>query len=176
MRARLIVMLASGLCLAGCGQAAESPSVLEDPAGPTIVTGSGSAAASAAAATVEVKFHSDLTWKKVLGSDISLCTHSLPEGKVYVAGNTNKGVAVSTHLGTGEYENHACVYGTPGKPEGGSLTFTGRRPTATSCWLRVTSSTGQGSRASRWTIGSIERTRFAGIPLAALDATVARPL
>ena len=26
------------------------------------------------------------------------------------------------------------------------------------------------------TIGSIERTRFAGIPLAALDSTVARPL
>ena len=32
--------------------------------------------------------------------------------------NTNKGNAVSTHLGTGEYENHTCVYGDPGKPEG----------------------------------------------------------
>jgi len=31
-------------------------------------------------------------------------------------------------------------------------------------------------KAAHATIGSIERTRFAGIPLAALDAAVARPL
>ena len=117
MRALFIAMLASSLCLAGCGQAADSPSVLENPAGPTNVTGSGTAAATTVAAvTAEVPFHSELTWEKIPGSDISLCTRPAPEGKIYLMRNTNKGVAVSTHLGKGEYENHTCVYGTPGNP------------------------------------------------------------
>ena len=74
------------------------------------------------------------TWEKTPGSDISLCTHALPAGKVYLMRNTNRGIAVSTHLGTGEYENHTCVYGDPGKPEGGSRTYGGPRPMATSSW------------------------------------------
>ena len=117
MRALFVVMVAGGLCLAGCGQAADSPVVLDNPVGPSLITGSGSAAAkTGAAGTVEVPFHSELTWEKIPGSDISLCTHSLPAGKVYLQRNTNKGVAVSTHLGAGTYENHTCVYGTPGTP------------------------------------------------------------
>ena len=119
MRAPLIAVLASGMFLVGCGQAADGPSALTSPAAPTSVLRSDSRAASAPAAkTVEVPFHSELTWAKIPGNDISLCTRPAPAGKTYLMRNTNQGMAVSTHLGAGEYENHTCVYGTPGKPEG----------------------------------------------------------
>ena len=123
MRALFVAMLASGLCLAGCGQAADSPSVLETPAAPTAVTGSGSAAArTAAPGTVEVPFRSEVTWTKVVnGGDPGPCQGlhgNPPNGMIYLMRNTNEGVAVSTHLGTGDYVNHTCVYGriVDGKP------------------------------------------------------------
>jgi hypothetical protein len=118
MRAHLAVVFASGLFLTGCGQDGSAPAMLTNPAGPTAVTGSGPVSSTPGASDVEVPFHSELTWEKIPGSDISLCTHPLPEGRIYLMRNTNKGIAVSTHLGTGEYENHTCVYGTPGRPEG----------------------------------------------------------
>ena len=119
MQLHLAAVLASGLILTGCGQDAGTPAMLTSPTGPTAVTGAGAAGSSTPSASqVEVPFHSELTWEKIPGSDISLCTHPLPEGRIYLMRNTNKGIAVSTHLGTGEYENHTCVYGTPGKPEG----------------------------------------------------------
>jgi hypothetical protein len=69
---------------------------------------------------VELPFHSEIAWEtKTVGSDIALCPYPPPEGKVYVMRNTNVGTHVTTHLGTGAYENHTCVYATPGgKPEG----------------------------------------------------------
>ena len=115
MRVVFVVILASGLCLAGCGPTADNPSV-GNPASPTAVIGSGSAAATPSADSVEVPFHSEVTWAKTEGSLISLCTHPLPAGKVYLARNTITGTAISTHLGAGEYEGHTCVYGPPGGP------------------------------------------------------------
>jgi major membrane immunogen (membrane-anchored lipoprotein) len=115
MRAPLVVVVASSLLLVGCGRSAETSSALASPVGPTAVS---QVSPTAAESIVEVPFHSELTWEKIPGSDVSLCTHPLPAGKVYLMRNTNRGVAVSTHLGTGEYENHTCVYGTPGAPEG----------------------------------------------------------
>jgi hypothetical protein len=116
----LIVLMACVMSVAACGQAADSPVATVNPAGPTAGFGSASAEAQAAGAkTVEVPFHSELTWAKEPGNEIALCTHPLPEGKVYLQRNTNKGMAVSTHLGTGAYENHTCVYGTLARgPEG----------------------------------------------------------
>jgi len=119
MRPLSIVLLISALSAAGCGQTADNPGALASPAAPTSVLRSDSQAASAPAAkTVEVPFHSELTWAKIPGNDISLCSRPAPAGKIYLMRNTNQGMAVSTHLGAGEYENHTCVYGTPGKPEG----------------------------------------------------------
>lgn len=116
MAIRLLAWIAAGLLLTGCGQGADHLNVFGSPVGPTAVTRSGSVTSTAGDALVP--FHSELTWGKIPGSDISLCTHPLPDGRIYLARNTNKGIAVSTHLGTGEYENHTCVYGTPGRPEG----------------------------------------------------------
>ena len=113
MRVQLVVVLASGLLLGGCGQYADRPTI--DPVSPTSVVGASSAAAQS---TAEVPFHSELTWTKTEGSQVSLCTHALPEGRVYLMRNTIRGTAVSTHLGAGEFEGHTCVYGTPGKPAG----------------------------------------------------------
>lgn len=169
MRALFIAMLAAGLCLAGCGQAADSPSVLNNPVSPTVDTGSGSSAAKTGAAdSVEVPFHSELTWEKIPGSDISLCTHPLPPGKVYMARNTNKGMAVSTHLGAGEYENHTCVYGDPGKPEGwfADIRWTaanGDILLATSAFLYWTGKPGQSVAVDRVTFqnGGTGRFQFA---------------
>ena len=120
MQLHLAVVLASGLILTGCGQDAGTPAMLTSPTGPTAVTGSGATGSSTPSANdVEVPFHSEITWDKTGGSsDVSLCTRTPPAGKVYLFRNTNTGIAVTTHLGTGAYENHTCVYGTPGKPEG----------------------------------------------------------
>jgi hypothetical protein len=117
MRALIAVMLASGLCLAGCGQAADSPSVMENPVGPTGVTGAGSAAASTAAASdAEVPFHSEITWTKVVNGGAPDSCQGLhgnpPAGMGYLMRNTSEGLAVSTHLGAGDFEIHTCVYGT----------------------------------------------------------------
>ena len=118
MRAPLVVILASGLFVAGCGHGANSAGVPESPVGPAALAGSVSAPASTAGDPVAVPFHSELTWAKTPGSDISLCTHPLPADKIYLMRNTNKGTAVSTHLGVGEFQNHTCVYGIPGAPQG----------------------------------------------------------
>lgn len=120
MRTQLAVILASGLLVAGCGQDADNHAIVASPVGPTAVTGPDAGDASTPSASrVPVPFHSELTWDKVAGSpDVSPCRRTLPAGKVYLFRNTNAGTAVSTHLGTGAYENHTCVYGTPGRPEG----------------------------------------------------------
>lgn len=120
MRTRFAVVLASGLLLCGCGQGADRPAVLASPAGPTAVTGTDAGGPSTPSTSqVPVPFHSELTWDKTSSSaDVSACTRTLPEGKVYLFRNTNTGIAISTHLGTGDYVNHTCVYGTPGRPEG----------------------------------------------------------
>lgn len=117
MPTRLLVLIAAGLLLTACGRNTGNPDSLATPVGPTAVAGSGPTSTPTASDAL-VPFHSELTWSKVPGSDISLCTHPLPAGKIYLARNTNRGTAVSTHLGTGGYENHTCVYGTPRKPEG----------------------------------------------------------
>ena len=118
MRTRLLLVVASGLSIAGCGQDAAKTDVVASPVDPTAVLEAAIGKSTLTASTVAVPFHSDLTWQGTPGSDISLCTRPAPAGKVYLMRNTNKGNAVSTHLGTGEYENHTCVYGDPGKPEG----------------------------------------------------------
>lgn len=115
MRAPLVLVLASVLFLVGCTPSADRPNALASPVAPTTAS---EPLSTPAQGVVEVPFHSELTWEKAPGSDISLCTHPLPIGKVYLMRNTNTGIAVSTHLGTGDYENHTCVYGTPGRPEG----------------------------------------------------------
>jgi hypothetical protein len=113
MRALLIAVLAAGLFLVGCGQAADSPGALASPAAPTSgVKSDSQAAAAPGAKIVEVPFHSELVWTKTEGSLTSLCTRPLPAGKVYLQRNTIQASAVSTHLGPGEYEGHTCVYGT----------------------------------------------------------------
>lgn len=117
MSTRFLALITAGLLLTACGQGADHPNVLASPVGPTAVTASAPVSTPGASDAL-LPFHSELTWEKLPGSEISLCTHPLPDGRIYLARNTNKGMAVSTHLGTGEYENHTCVYGTPGKPEG----------------------------------------------------------
>lgn len=117
MSTRFLALTAAGLLLAACGQNTGNPNTLASPAGPTAFAGSG-ATSTPTATDALVPFHSELTFSKVPGSDISLCTHALPPGKIYLARNTNTGTAITTHLGTGAYENHTCVYGAAGKPEG----------------------------------------------------------
>jgi hypothetical protein len=117
MRALFIAMLASSLCLAGCGQAADNPVAAVNPASPTSGISSGSAAAqSAAAKVVEVPFHSEITWTKVANGGVPDPCQGLhgnpPAGMSYLMRNTSEGPAVSTHLGTGNFEIHTCVYGT----------------------------------------------------------------
>ena len=117
MRALLIAVLASGMLLAGCGQAADGPSALASPAAPTSGVKSDSQAASAPAGkTVEVPFHSEITWTKVVNrGDPSPCQGlhgNPPDGMVYLMRNTSEGMALTTHLGAGDYQIHTCVYGT----------------------------------------------------------------
>lgn len=117
MSTRLLAFISAGLILTGCGHDAGRSTYLASPVGPTAGGGSGSVPPSAKHEAF-VPFRSEITWAKIPGSEISLCTRALPDGKIYLMRNTNRGIAVTTHLGTGEYENHTCVYGTPGKPEG----------------------------------------------------------
>jgi len=117
MRAVLIVMFASGLLVAGCGPTADNPVAAVNPASPTAGIGSGSAAAqSAAAKVVEVPFHSEITWTKVVNGGVPDPCQGLhgnpPAGMSYLMRNTSEGPAVSTHLGAGYFEIHTCVYGT----------------------------------------------------------------
>lgn len=116
MRVLFVVMLASGLCMAGCGQAADRPVVLDNPVGPSLITGSGSAAAQASGAkAVAVPFHSEITWTKVVNGGVPDPCQGLhgnpPEGMVYLMRNTSEGPAVSTHLGAGDFQIRTCVYG-----------------------------------------------------------------
>jgi hypothetical protein len=109
------VVLVSLLCLAGCSQPANRPAALSAPLAPTAVLSPSFSTPS----DVEVPFHSDVEWSKVEGSQVALCTVPLPEGKVYLMRNTLYGTAVSTHLGTGTFLGHTCVYGTRERgPEG----------------------------------------------------------
>jgi hypothetical protein len=117
MRALLIAVLASGMLLAGCGQAADGPSALASPAAPTSgVKSDSQAAAAPAAKTVEVPFHSEITWTKVVNGGVPDPCQGVhgnpPEGMVYLMRNTSEGLAVTTHLGAGNFEIHTCVYGT----------------------------------------------------------------
>jgi len=109
MRAQPILILAIGVAaLVGCQQA---PS--QAPAAPSTVSST-----AVAMSTAEVPFHSEVAWTKTPGSDVSQCLRPAPAGKVYLARNTNTGIAVSSQLGEGPFVIHTCVYGTPGKPEG----------------------------------------------------------
>jgi len=117
MRALLIAVLTAGLFLAGCEQAADGPSALASPAAPTSGVKSDSQAASAPAGkTVEVPFHSEITWTKVVNGGVPDPCQGLhgnpPAGMSYLMRNTSEGPAVSTHLGGGNFEIHTCVYGT----------------------------------------------------------------
>jgi hypothetical protein len=117
MRALFTVLLASSVCLAGCGQAADSPMTALNPAAPTAGIGSASAAAKSAEATaVELPFHSEITWTKVVNGGAPDPCQGLhgnpPAGMSYLMRNTSEGPAVSTHLGDGNFEIHTCVYGT----------------------------------------------------------------
>jgi len=116
MRAPLVVFLVPALLLAGCGQTADNPEAYASPAAPTPALQS-TAGASAAPTTTseEVPFHSELAWTKVVnGGDPGPCQGlhgSAPDGMVYLMRNTSEGLAVTTHLGAGNYEIHTCVYG-----------------------------------------------------------------
>lgn len=122
MRNVVIAMFASGLLVAGCGQTADTPAALANPASPTAVTGSGisAAAAPADAKVVELPFHSEVVWTKVVNGGAPDSCQGLhgnpPAGMSYLMRNTSEGPAVSTHLGEGNFEIHTCVYGTPGNP------------------------------------------------------------
>ena len=123
MRALLIAVLTAGVFLAGCNQTAENSSAFASPAAPTSGVKSDSQAASAPAdQTVEVPFHSEITWTKVVnGGDPSPCQGlhgNPPDGMVYLMRNTSDGLAVTTHLGAGDYQIRTCVYGrvVEGKP------------------------------------------------------------
>jgi hypothetical protein len=120
MRALLIVVLAAGLFLAGCGQAADSPSVLTSLTGPTTVVTSGTQAAAAPAADpVALPFHSEVIWEKTMNQvPAGHCARTLPAGLVYKWLTHNEGTHVSTHLGSGAYENYLCVFGTAQAPTG----------------------------------------------------------
>lgn len=118
MPTRFLALFTAGLILTGCGYDTDRSSANTSPVGPTAVAPTSVPMTVPAEGDAAVPFHSELTWEKIPGSDSSLCTRPLPSGKVYLMRNTNRGIAVSTHLGRGEYENHTCVYGTPGKPEG----------------------------------------------------------
>ena len=145
MSRRIVVVLVSLLCLAGCSQSANSPAAPGAPLAPTAVL----SLSPSSSADVEVPFHSEVAWQKVEGTQVSLCTLPLPEGKVYLMRNTETGTAVSTHLGTGEFLGHTCVYGTREKgPEGwfGEVEWTaanGDVLRATSAFIRWTGTPGQ---------------------------------
>jgi hypothetical protein len=111
---RLFIALASAPLILGCGSNANHSSVFDTPISPTAL-GTGD---TAAVGTPDVPFHSELAWRKVEGTQISLCTHPLPAGKMYLMRNTITATALSTHLGAGDYLGHTCVYGTAAGPEG----------------------------------------------------------
>ncbi len=112
---RMVVVLVTALCFAGCSQSAKgptAPSALQAPA--ALLSASPSSTED-----VQGPFHSEVVWQKVVGTQVALCTVPLPAGKVYLQRNTQMGTAVSTHLGTGSFLGHTCVYGTKATgPEG----------------------------------------------------------
>lgn len=110
----LCFVFASGLLIAACGQDANHPTLIATPTAPSAVGASG----ATSTARVEVPFHSDVVWQKTEGTQVGLCTVPPPPGKMYLMRNTITATAVSTHLGTGDYLGHTCVYGTPAGPEG----------------------------------------------------------
>jgi hypothetical protein len=117
MRALFVLIVVSGLVVLGCGQTADTPAAMQNPAAPTSGMGAGSAAAQPAeAGNVEVPFHSEIAWTKVVnGGNPGPCQGlhgDPPAGMAYLMRNTSEGSAVSSHLGAGVFEIHTCVYGT----------------------------------------------------------------
>jgi hypothetical protein len=117
LRALVVLLMASGVLGIGCGQAADSPAALRSPAAPILATGSSEAAAKAAApGEVELPFHSEIAWAKVVnGRDAGPCQGlhgDPPNGMIYLMRNTSEGPAVTTRLGVSDFEIHTCVYGT----------------------------------------------------------------
>ena len=111
MRSALVVALVAGLALTGCARSTDAPHAFAAPAAPTAV------GANTSPSSADLPFRSEIVWTKTEGSEISLCTHPLPAGKVYLMRNHQTGTAVTTHLGAGEFEGHTCVYGAT-RPEG----------------------------------------------------------
>lgn len=160
-----VVVLVSLLCLGGCSQSATSPSALGASPAPTAVL----SPSQVSPAGVEGPFHSDVDWSKVEGSEVSLCTVPLPEGKVYLMRNTLSGPAVSTHLGSGTFLGHTCVYGTRERgPEGWLMDVrwtaaNGDTLLATAEFIRWTGTPGQSIALERVTFqdGGTGRFQFA---------------
>src|SRR5574340_1178664 len=102
MRTPIGLVLLMALPLAGCGQstpvspaAPPPPTAISSAAGPN-----GASATASSSAGVALPFHAEVGWDKMQGTDVSLCTVPLPEGKVYLMRNTLSGPAEGTHLGT----------------------------------------------------------------------------
>ncbi|MGE5358688.1 MAG: hypothetical protein ACM3NQ_06680 [Bacteroidales bacterium] len=162
---RIVVVLVMVLCLAACSQSAKLPTAPGAALAPIAVLSE----ARSSAAAVALPFHSDVAWQKVEGSQVELCTVPLPAGKVYLMRNTQTGIAVSTHLGTGQFLGHTCVYGTREKgPEGwfGEVEWTaanGDVLRATSAFVRWTGTPGRSVAVEQVTFrdGGTGRFQFA---------------
>lgn len=162
MRTPFALVLVLVLCLAGCAQSSDTPAAPAAPLAPTAVL-------SSSPGDVDVPFHSEVAWTKVEGSQTSLCTQVLPEGKVYLMRNTQTGTAVSTHLGAGSFLGHTCVYGPPsGPPQGWFADFTwtaanGDTLRATSEFLYWTGTPGKSVAVDKMTFrdGGTGRFQFA---------------
>jgi hypothetical protein len=120
MSIRLLAVLGSALLLAGCGQDGDRPDVLASPVSPTTVAESDSTGTPPpAASNVDVPFHSEVIWEKTMNEvPAGRCTRTLPAGLVYKWLTHNQGTHVSTHLGSGAFENNLCVFGTAQAPLG----------------------------------------------------------
>jgi hypothetical protein len=142
---RLVVVFVTALCFAGCSQSAKVPTAPGALQAPAAVL----SASQSSTDEVQVPFHSEVAWQKFEGTQVALCTLPLPDGKVYLMRNTQTGTAVSTHLGTGQFLGHTCVYGTRAKgPEGwfGEVEWTsanGDVLRATSAFVRWTGTPGK---------------------------------
>jgi hypothetical protein len=116
MRVTLVPIVALTLFLVGCGRSGDRPNEMVSPIGPTAVTEPSSTPGES---MIEVPFRSEIVWEKTMtGVPTGHCSQTLPEGLIYLWLTHNEGIAVSSHLGTGAYENYLCVFGSvvEGKP------------------------------------------------------------